>query len=79
VLHLQLFINIIIILHNEYCLQLAWPPANRGQPVTTGVPNSECEERKKGKPIIGQQATGHMPRGHWFPIQRDRNKGETQG
>jgi hypothetical protein len=44
---------------NIVCNSIGHQPT--GQPVTTGVPNSEYEERKKGKPRIGQQATGHRP------------------
>jgi hypothetical protein len=60
---------------NIVCNPLGHQPT--GQPVTSGVPNSEYEERKKGKPIIGQQATGHRPRGHWFPIQRQKQRKNT--
>jgi uncharacterized protein YraI len=66
---------------NIVCNSLGHQPT--GQPVTTGVPNSEYEERKKGKPRIGQQATGHRPQttgqeaiGSQY---KDRNKGKTQG
>ncbi len=71
---LSVIFTILYYIMNIVCNSLGHQPT--GQPVTSGVPNSEYEERKEGKPIIGQQATGQEAIGSQY---KDRNKGKTQG